>query len=166
MTFHPANKIPTRRKEIENEISAVLAHLESLRIELKDLDIAERVFARLYGPAESEAEEEGDASQTEDAKNRKPAGLPTVKQMIFELLAEARNANKPGLTPTDLTDLIQLKWWPGATSVIVGPGAWRLWKAGKLEKDEGGRYRLPQGSANVPAFETNEGPNAGASEPS
>ena len=77
--------------------------------------------------------------------------------MILELLEDADKAGKGGLTPTDLTDMIQLKWWPGATSVIVGPGAWRLWKAGKLEKDEGGRYRLPpKAPDSVALFETDQ----------
>src|SRR5271155_3952864 len=114
MSFDPTFKISERRKEIETGIANSLAHVEKLRKELLELEVAERVLMRLYdlpSLTQTEPPAETTSSPSNASEHRKPHGLPTISAMILELLEDARKAGKGGITPTDLTDLVQLKWW-------------------------------------------------------
>lgn len=55
--------------------------------------------------------------------------------MIVSLLKDAERQGKRGLEPREITIGITKRWWPGVKSEDVAPTAWRMWKAGRLEKD-------------------------------
>ncbi len=135
--------IEGRRQEIASEISRLTTLVDSLQKELVDLDATERVLSRL-GRARSDAGLPSLAPRSEprppEVTTRKPSGLPTVPAMILELLEDAAKSENPALTPTDITELIRLKWWPEASALIIRPTIWRMWQSGKIQKGSGGRY--------------------------
>lgn len=76
---------------------------------------------------------------------RKPAGLPTMAQMVLAVLE--RNANlTEGMRPRDIAQAVREKWWSDAPPAEVGATAWRLAGQGRLERS-GGRCKLLNGHA-------------------
>lgn len=144
----PKNLIAIRRREIENEITRLLARVEALRGELPELEVAERVWARLSdegaGNQERETLAEAAATRAEAVvAATKPPGTPTIPDMITTALMEALRKGVIGLEPRDMARYIANRWWPNVPSVAISPIAWRMWKRNDLEKD-GPIYKLPR----------------------
>lgn len=147
--------IKNRRDEVLTEIAGYKAEIERLESELPELDVAERVLARLTGEPRSEVSAVK-PSVDEALVGAKPEGIPTVPEMIVTLLKEAQASGSRGMSAKDLLDGIAKRWWPDAKSDTVAPTAWRMRKRGDLDKD-GVHYSIPK---------TNTGSEAEASEPS
>jgi hypothetical protein len=81
-------------------------------------------------------------------QQRKPAGLPTIVDMIVGVL---RNDDTPeeGITPSEITDFIRNRWWPDVRTVQISSTVWKLAKEGRLHHI-GHRYRL-NGHVNSPS---------------
>ena len=71
-------------------------------------------------------------------RSAKPVNTPTTMDMTFAVLREAGG----WMRTHEITQAIRSKWWPGVSSRDVGPGVWRLFKDGRLERSDHG-YRLP-----------------------
>ena len=71
-------------------------------------------------------------------RSAKPVNTPTTTDMTFAVLREAGG----WMRTHEITQAIRSKWWPGVSSRDVGPGVWRLFKDGRLERSDHG-YRLP-----------------------
>src|SRR3954463_3870482 len=150
----PCEIISSRRREIEadmdrlrGQIGAMQTALEVYRAELKELEVADRVMARLQpensrsGISES-IQPDADIPISPAQPARKPTGTPTVPHMIIAALHQARRRGLAGLEPKDMTSYIASTWWPDAKVTDVGPIAWRMWKKQGVLVNEGGTYAL------------------------
>jgi hypothetical protein len=108
--------------------------LADLEGELHELDIAERVFAKLSGET---------SAPTPAGSTGKPANTPPMTDMIREALEHARGLGTVRLRPAEILSYIQGKWWPNAEPNAVGPIAWRMWQREELAKFKDGTYSLP-----------------------
>ncbi len=156
MDTSPSHLIANRRSEIERQLSELAMLTGRLREELKELEMAERVLARLSGEARASTGE-GEATSSHRAGTTKPEGTPTVPEMILTLLEEVKDhERRPGLEPKEMVQKVAERWWPEVKPEAIGSIAWRMWKRKQLRK-EGSIYMLP---------ETNKGPDASTPEPS
>jgi hypothetical protein len=64
----------------------------------------------------------------ESAKAGKPAGLPTMAEMVRECITEA---GYPCL-PRDVTAYIRAKWWGDVNPAVVKTTLWKMAKEGRL----------------------------------
>lgn len=111
--------------------------------EEEEIAIAERVIARLRASgqsiptstAEKPVRERArlDAAVTPDPAAKIPAangtprpeGIPTVPQMVTELLLEAEKNGKRGLRSTEIMSGINARWWPGVATNLIMPTVYR-----------------------------------------
>lgn len=132
-------KIASEVAEETNRFGALqLAHvsrLKELEAELNELEIAERVFAKLTGES---------SSAGTPANTGKPADTPPMPEMIREALKHGKALGQPYMKPAEILSYIQGKWWPSAEPNAVGPIAWRMWQREELEKYKDGTYGLPE----------------------
>jgi hypothetical protein len=148
--------IKDKRREVELEIArrkdAIDVHvkaLEPLEKTARDLEIAERVLASLSdaGNADSDraAQTRESTAKTED-DDGKPAGIPTVPEMIIEALQVARSNGSKGLEPKEIVAYIAKRWWPNVPQNSIGPIAWRMAERDKEKRvlKRGTRYFLPK----------------------
>lgn len=85
----------------------------------------------------------GAAAPAPDPRQKhKPAGLPTMAEMVLAVLEREIE----GLRPCDIAKAVRQSYWPGAPSAEVGATAWRLAGRGRLERVSG-RYKLLNGHA-------------------
>lgn len=136
--------IAAHRHEIEAEIKRHHSEISRLQQDLRELDIADRVFGRISNPTIGKSATHAvEGIVGEMPVSTKPEGIPTMPDMIASALAHARKRGLAGLEPKGMTDFISEKWWPNVPGVAVSPIAWRMWKRGELEKN-GARYSLPK----------------------
>lgn len=144
MSTDPYAMLVHRRREIASEIDELRARLNVLEAEDQELASAEKVLAR-FGAVQPDLvlkSQHGSTLAVELKAQGKPEGTPTTPNMIIALLKEAMMHNKPGLEPKDMQTAISRRWWPTVKPEDVGPTAWRMWKAGRLDK-KGSLYYLP-----------------------
>jgi hypothetical protein len=146
--------IQARRKKIDAEIAAENARFQKeledhesrltvLAREQHDLEVAERVFARLTNEA-APPDKKHSGRTSAAVADGKPDGIPPVPEMIKEALTHAEELGRPGLRPAEILSYIQGKWWPTAHTTDVGPIAWRMWQRDDLIKYKDGTYALPE----------------------
>jgi len=141
--------IQARRAKLDQEIAEHEKAVVDLRLQLTDLEVAERVFAQLA--LEAGDDESGqaslelpvDAERQPKKKRSKPPGLPTIPHMIFEALRHAHGLGAPGLDPAGMVSYIRGRYWPNAPTEAVGPIAWRLWSKDHTLEKNGSLYALP-----------------------
>lgn len=129
--------IRARMRIVQDDIRTLNAEINELLAEVKDLTIAEKVLMRL-SPNADESDEE--IERTPSGAPVKPAGIPTMPEMIVDALRSTTNPF--GLSPKDIMEFIAAKYWPDVRSELVGPIAWRMAKEGRLVKN-GTIYCLP-----------------------
>lgn len=144
--------IAIRRHEIEQQldrirsrIAALMEEAKPLEDEIKELDMAGRVVARLTG-AEWPPLGEGDAKEPKASATGRPEGIPSTPEMVMTILTEDAGFSD-GMTPKDIQDEIAKRWWPDVKSELVGPTIWRMWKQKRLVRTADGRYDLPRENA-------------------
>jgi hypothetical protein len=122
--------------------------LASLEIKARDLEIAERVLASLSenGSDDSDRSAQGKETIKTDGTDGKPAGIPTVPEMIIEALQVARKNGSKGLEPKEIVAYIARRWWPNVPANSIGPIAWRMAVRDKEQRilKRGSRYFLPK----------------------
>src|ERR1700730_9336234 len=124
--------------EHERDVDLHPRRMAEIETELEDLRTAERVFAKL---TQENGEVDADrlsAATAAAGSYGKPAGIPSVPDMIEEALEHGRDMGAAGLRPAGLVSYIRGKYWPGAETSDVGPIAWRMWKRGDLRTTTGG----------------------------
>jgi hypothetical protein len=144
-----------KRRAISQKIMQQREVLAALEAQERDLVVAERVLAALDAESDDpelalEPEPEVTLTATDLVGGGKPEGIPTMPDMIFEALKDARTRGLKGLEPKDITAFIAAKWWPDVKINNVGPIAWRLYKNERLSKRQS-KYRLPDESAETNA---------------
>jgi hypothetical protein len=144
MTGPSENLFRRRIDLLSGEEAALRDRLSRIDEEVSELMAAEKVWLRLqdmeHQPPESLPADV--ASIVDHRRPRKPEGIPTMPEMIRFTLKEGEPLFG-GMEPKELTEHISRKWYPGVTTELVGPIAWRMFKRGELSKD-GPRYMLPQ----------------------
>jgi hypothetical protein len=152
--FVSLQAIRSKRNELLASAAKYDALADKARKEAADYEAAERVWHKL-APADLLLDQmeidikgmaTGDRAVPVRTAARKPAGVPPVPSMIIQMLADAAEAGKPGLTPAEILDGIQLMYWKDAKSTDVGSTAWRMWRDGRLAKpdEHSPLYTLPQ----------------------
>lgn len=134
--------IHCRKAEIEKEIQECRDRITALQAELPELEVAARVLMRLQDSAISKSIDEL-TDHPAIPPHAKPANIPTMPDMILEVLDTQAAILQGGLEPADIRDVIAKKWWPEVRPDVVGPIAWRMWKRGQLRKN-GAKYLAPQ----------------------
>jgi hypothetical protein len=131
-----------KRREISQKIARHREALAALEAQEREYEITERVLASL----DAEAEPPDLASEPEPAPEPavepgKPEGIPTMPEMIFEALRDAKTKGVRGLEPKEMASYIAAKWWPAVPINAVGPIAWRMYSKDRLAKRQS-RYFL------------------------
>ncbi len=137
--------IQYKRRKLASMIAEQREALAALEAQEHDLEVAERVLVSLDEDTERIASRDRVVNSEESTATEstgKPEGIPTMPQMIYEALRDAKARGQKGLEPKDITAFIAAKWWPDVKINNVGPIAWRLYKSEKLAKRQS-RYRLP-----------------------
>ena len=133
----------------ESELKAKLARLQDqivgIEEELEELNIAKGVLARLTGRKQS-ASPVASAPKKKAAKapQKKPDGLPTIKELILEALTEANRRGLPGLAPKDIRRYVTRRYnYEMGSSANTVPS--RMWRDEKiiLKDTETGLFSLP-----------------------
>jgi hypothetical protein len=125
----------TRREDMEASIAKREALLTIMEMgwhyqNLPDSHVPE--FKRYVPPPEAEV------VPIETARaSAKPAGLPTMVEMVRECLTEAGYPCRP----VEVLAYIRAKWWPDANRAYVNTTLWNLAKEGRLVHT-GSRYTL------------------------
>jgi hypothetical protein len=143
-------QVQYKRRVVSQKITQHREILATLEAQERDLEIAERVLAELETSPEPELalEPQPEVPQhvtltaVDLVAGGKPEGIPTMPDMIFEALRDAKARGLKGLEPKDITAFISAKWWPDVKITNVGPIAWRLYKSERLTKRQS-KYRLP-----------------------
>ncbi|MEO9615677.1 MAG: hypothetical protein ABJG86_03500 [Nitratireductor sp.] len=137
------NLIEIRRSEIEAEIARLQERIKGLAAERNELDIAERVLARLSGAKQnpSQSNIEPKPSLGADDAPKRPL---TVRQMIMAALMDARQKGLPGRTPKQIREYVEATY-ERKIGQQINTTASRMWHDLKeIEKDiESGLFRLP-----------------------
>jgi hypothetical protein len=154
---HELDLIANRRSQIAALRAEHETAIKALDDESLELDVAERTIKRLMAKADfghvvvapppSRVGYPSLASiDTTGGTTRKPPNIPTIPEMITEILkphvANGTVTLGPAMTPKKLADAIRVRWWPSVTPTEISPIAWRMAKRGELVKD-GSLYRRP-----------------------
>jgi hypothetical protein len=133
-----------KRRVVSQKIAQQREILAALERQERDLETAERVLVELEAGTEPELalEPEPEIAPALPEPPGKPEGIPTMPDMIFEALKDARARGLKGLEPKGITAFIAAKWWPDVRINNVGPIAWRMYKNERLAKRQS-KYRLP-----------------------
>ncbi|HTV70179.1 MAG TPA: hypothetical protein VMF90_16755 [Rhizobiaceae bacterium] len=155
-----ANVIKIRRGEVDRHIERLKAELDALTAELRELEIAERVFNRLTG---AERNTSGKVAESKPSPP-KPAvtkkGVMTVRQMVFEALMDARQRGLPGRTPNEIREYL-LAHHKMKIGQPINTTASRMWRDLKeINKDEAGRFSLPEKESAADLLSVGDGPAA------
>jgi hypothetical protein len=159
--------IQARRAKLDEQINAQREILATLEAKRSELEIAERVFAELALETTDNDSTQATPRRSEQDGTRlwnryqesikelaKPAGLPTVPEMIIEALRHAHGLGAPGLEPAGIVSFIRGRYWPNAPSQSITPTVWRMWsKDKKLEKHDA-LYALPEAERPKPAVQS------------
>jgi hypothetical protein len=135
-----------KKAALEAERDRIKTRLNMIEFEIADHETAIRIIQRATGKLEPKPNPIKHAKKHKQVKSSlpsKPAGIPTVPEMITQILQQAETEGHSSLQSKTFLEVIQGKWWPEATSELVGPTLWRLWKAERLNKD-GDQYSLPK----------------------
>jgi hypothetical protein len=140
--------IQAKRRGIQSRLADARALVASLETQDSNLAIAEKVLIEIDADdiqlefEVTEPTRESAPAANENLATGKPEGIPTMPEMIFEALRDAKERGIKGLEPKDMAAYIAGKWWPDVKINNVGPIAWRLYKSDKLNKRQS-KYRLP-----------------------
>jgi len=119
--------ISARKQEIEDKIAI-------LRKEADELDVALRVFQRFAEP-----------EVTEDDKTKlgppRPAGIPTLFDMTYQVIREAEQQGKKGLAAKEIVDEIGRRYWPGVQGAQILAPVYQMAKKGRFKKLSNGLFQ-------------------------
>jgi len=143
--------INTIRREKE-KLLATAARYDALaakaRSEAADYEAAERVWLKLANETPDTVLIEG-TIQSEDVDQGKPAGIPTLPEMIIEAM-RADNSGA-GIQPSAALNFIRQKYWATVKGADVSSTMWRMAQEGRLFKPMKNApiYRLPEAKENA-----------------
>jgi hypothetical protein len=147
-----------RKRKAEMAAAAAKERAERERMdaarakEAEELAIAEKVLARLAAGNEAPPKEKIDVTKplgngkipTTDGTPR-PKGIPTVAEMVTELLLIAEKKGKRGLTRNEIMAGIDARWWPGVAVNMVIPTMYKSISKGYWFTKEGDLFMRLRG---------------------
>jgi len=148
MSKNPTTSIAERRRFIAERSASIQAELDALTAEAAELDIADRVLKRfsqiptIGGNGESHTAR---VESIEDDEADADADGPTLPQMVFTMLGEAKARGLKGAESAEMLKIIRARWKPDFTAEKLRPTLWRMVQKGRLKK-RGKIYRLPDSS--------------------
>jgi hypothetical protein len=154
--------ITSRENELRAKQTRLQEQMLGIERELAELEVAKAVLARLSGKKQvSPVVAAPPAKKSTRAGQKKPGGLPTIKEMVLAALMDARQRNAPGLAPKDIRNFASSRYnFEMGSSANTVPS--RMWRDEKIiRKDtETGLFSLP--SKEKPADDTTvESPSTG-----
>lgn len=148
MAQDPLSLIAKRKAEME--ASRAKEQAERARLdeeaaarakEEEEIAIAEKVFARLAQKEAAPEQSSTAGSSTQEASaaaksaaltkipaaggSKRPKGIPTVPQMVIQLLEDAEARGLKGLKSNEIMEGINSRWWPGVSVNLVMPTVYR-----------------------------------------
>ena len=125
---------------VDAQIRDLQAKKEAISSEVREVEVAVRVLTRITNVHSHGQHEVADVDPVTTSSDR-PTDIPTMPEMIRKVLSDFDGP----LEPKQIADTIAVVWWPNVIVNSVASTCWRMWKQGKLEKDEGSSaYRLPK----------------------
>jgi hypothetical protein len=142
--------ITNRRLEVEAAIARLLKEIDLYKVELAELQTAERVLNRLSGA-------NGAVVSAQDKPAAAATAIPvsphlTMPQMIVQILAEAQfQEGRIGLTPKEINSRVEKKFGISGKAEQVSSICWRMFDRGNLKKPDKDRavYSLDSTSQTV-----------------
>lgn len=156
----PLSLIQRRKAEMEASRLKEKAERERLDAEAaarakeeEELEIAERVLARLAQHTSPPPRRPATISKAVPTKKipatggtPRPANIPSVAEMVTELLLDTEKAGRRGLTSSEIMAGIDARWWPGVSVNLILPTLYRAIKRNYWFKKDGNLFiRLPDG---------------------
>lgn len=139
------NLIKDRREELEAENKRLQDRILKNNIELEELDVTENVLLRLSGQKKAKPKPAPKAKRSAPARREKPKNLPTVRELVFEALMDARQRGLDGMTPKAIREYVisQYGYNMGPSANTVPSRMWRDTK--EITKNtETGKFSLPE----------------------
>jgi hypothetical protein len=137
--------IRDKLQAINSEIARLEDEIARLREQANDYVIAERVWASL-GLEDEEIPRRATSTSSNGNDHlrptSKPPGIPTMPDMIVEVLKRNDQLTDEVKSPSQVLEIIKKEWWPTATSTDISPVMWRMAKDGRLVRYPEGGYRL------------------------
>jgi hypothetical protein len=136
--------IRDKLQALNSEIARLEGEIARLREQANDYEAAERVWASLGFDDEESTPRKASPSPSENDLNTtgKPPGIPTMPDMIVEVLRRNDQLTDEVKSPSQVLEIIKKEWWPTATSTDISPVMWRMAKDGRLVRYPEGGYRL------------------------
>lgn len=167
----PFRLIQKRLNEIAASENHLRVELDRLSAERLELGMAEKLLCRLHDRFKDEPVDAPEVTAEEVEKEARsadgpaipkdgaprPEGIPTLAEMIDEVLADFEKMGRVGLSGRDLVTQIGLRYWPGVGWNSVLPTALRLVKKGRFARDGQLYKRVPTPSLGA-MFDTDEMP--------
>lgn len=145
---------------LHDRLAKIAEERASLDREEQEINEAIKIISR-YASGGVVAEEASSITPQRDNKlgPARPKGIPTLYQMAYEVIRDAEQRGKPGLTGAAIVEAIGEQYWPGVTGPQILPSIYGFAKSGRLRKSDNGLFQTVR---------KNEAPtdnSEGASEP-
>lgn len=133
--------ITIREDELRAELARLQDGIKAVEKELEELGVAKGVFLRLTGkvagaPTSTAAPKGVHPSRT---AQKKPDELPTIRNLVFEALMDARQRGLPGLAPRQIREYVaqHYDYEMGSAANTVPSRMWRTEKAIRKNTETG-----------------------------
>ncbi|MEN3150903.1 hypothetical protein ABCW43_26710 [Neorhizobium sp. IRAMC:178] len=142
--------ITIREAELKAKLARLQESIAAIEQELSELEIAKGVLARLSikKPAAVVATALTSAAPRSGAakiSQKKPEGLPSIKNLVLEALMDARQRGAAGMAPKDIREFVSTRYsYEMGSSANTVPS--RMWRDEKLidKNTETGLFSLPE----------------------
>lgn len=136
-------QIAKRRADLASRRERIAREDDALATEIEEINTTLKTLSRVYG-VELEDLPDIKAAKSTGVISTKPAGSPTLYEMVTNILEEYDMLIDDGPMEGDqIFEEIRRRWWPDAPRNSIIPSLWRFAKEGRLIKD-GTAYRLVQ----------------------
>ena len=137
--------ITEREEELKAKRARVAESLDAIDKELEELAVAKNVMQRLSGKkAAPSSPPKARRKRVKTETQKKPEGLPTIRELVLEALMDARQRGLPGLAPKGIREYVAKahQYEMGSTANTVPSRMWRDEKS-ILKDTETGLFSLP-----------------------
>jgi hypothetical protein len=165
MNDDTALALAKRRAFIDQEVERLQRELAALEEEREEIAVAERVYKRItatpsvggalkHGAPKSAPEVSNGALVPPAEESEGVSSGPTLPEMVFTILDEAKAEGRKGVDSSEMLRVIQDRWKPNFTADQVRPTLWRLVKKQKKLRKRGRLYsRVEDADASSPSLD-------------
>jgi hypothetical protein len=155
-------KLDQRRLFINRELERLKRDTATYEAELAELDVAERVYARISGapavapgvwgnPRTMAASAPAAVATNGADEEESDESGPTLPVMVFQILDEAKAEGKKGVDSSEMLKIIHARWKPEFTPDQLRPTLWRMVKKQKKLRKRGRLYSRVEEAAAEPS---------------